>query len=147
MADIKLKPRSGVPITLMTTELDALAASTGPALSSAIDVDADYDLVLDLFLSVTFGSAPTADTVVECWMVRGMGDGNYEDGSTATIVPRNGFLGNFTVRAVTTAQVMCLPNVMLPATDFKLLLINKTNQNFPANGSTLKAVPYKLQVA
>lgn len=146
-SDIKLKPRASSPITFVSTELNSLSAGAY-VLSNAIDVDADYDLEVDLFLSVTFGTAPTADTPVYCYMVRSMGDGStFEDGSaTGPILPKNGSVGQWIVRNVNTAQIMCIPNVRLPAGDFKLLIGNGTNQAFPASGSTVKALPSKLQV-
>ena len=145
--DIKLKPRSGAPIMFVSTELNSLGAGSW-AISSAIDADADLDLEVDLFLSVTFGSAPPADTPIYCYMVRSLGDGStFEDGATSgPVLPKNGGVGQWLVRSVNTAQVMCIPNVRLPAADFKLMIGNGTNQAFPASGSTVKAVPSKLQV-
>jgi hypothetical protein len=147
MSDNKLKPPSGSPKTFVSTELNSLASSSW-AISGAIDVDADYDLEVDLFLSITFGVAPTADTPIYCYMVRSMGDGTYEDGATSgPVLPKNGGVGQWLVRNVNTAQIMCIPNVRLPAGDFKLMIGNGTNQAFPASGTTIKALPSKLQVA
>ena len=147
MTDIKLKPRSGSPITFVSTELNSLASGAW-AISNAIDMDADYDLEVDLFLTITFGTAPTADTPVYCYMVRSMGDGTYEDASaTGPVLPKNGSVGQWVVRAVNTQQIMCIPNVRLPAADCKLMIGNGTNQAFPSSGTTVKALPSKLQAA
>lgn len=144
--DLKLKPESGLPITLVSTELNSLAAGAW-AVSSLIDVDATLNLWVNLFLFVTFASAPTADSPIYLYMADGLGDGTTEDVSaTGPILPPNGQCGIWRVRAVTTAQVIGIKNVRLPGADYKLAIGNGTNQAFPASGSTIKAVPTRYQI-
>ena len=143
--DIRWQPRAGNPVTVMSTELDALAAAAG-VLSAAVDADADQDTLMDLLLSVTFASAPTADTVITCYVVRSIGDGTYEDGSSASIAPADGLVGYWRVRNVNTIQRLMIRGVEVPPHDFKLLVVNGTNQAFPANGSTVQAAFYKEHV-
>ena len=149
MAVIKwLRDRASQPITIMSTELNSLAASTGQAISAAIVNASDLDLFVDLELNVTFATGPTVDTPVEIYFARSVDAGtNYEDGSTtAGVFPKSGFVGAWLVRAVTTAQRMIFPQATVPPADFKVLVINKTNQAFPASGSTIRGNFYKQQV-
>lgn len=144
-ATIQLGPYRGVS-TVMTTELNALAATTGKAISSAIDNGTDLDLFDDLELAVDFVSAPTASTVVELYLLPSIDGGTtYPDGSGSILPQSSLFVGGFAVRAVTTAQVMVVRGVALPPGPFKYLIQNTTNQAFPASGSTLRRNPYQLQ--
>jgi hypothetical protein len=144
-ATIQLGPyRSAV--TAMSTELNSLGATTGKAISAAIDNSANLDLFDDLQLAVTFAVAPTAGTVVEVYLLPSLDGGStYADGSTSILAQSSLYVGGFAVRAVTTAQNMVLRGVALPAGLFKYQVQNTTNQAFPASGSTLTRNPYQLQ--
>lgn len=151
MSRILLSPYRGVT-TVLSTELDAIVATTGKAISAAIDnympdpTTYQGDLFADLELAVDFVSAPTAGTVVELYLLPSIDDGTiYPDGS-ASIVPQSSlYVGGFAVRAVTTAQVMVIRGVALPPGSYKYLVQNTTNQPFPATGSTLRQNTYQLQ--
>lgn len=132
--------------TWMTTELNSLANAAG-AISSAIDADAYGQLYADVELYVTFGTNPTANTLVEMYFVRQIDGTNYEDNTTGAsgVPPANGFAGAFPVRAVTTAQRIILPKVELPPLDFKVYLLNRTGQSMAASGNTLTARRYTEQ--
>jgi hypothetical protein len=145
VSTIQLNAYRGVS-NAMTTELNALASSTGKAISSAIDNSSNGDLFDDLQLTVTFASAPTAGTVVELYLLPSIDGGtDYADGSTSVLAQSSLFVGGFAVRAVTTIQKMILRGVALPPGLFKYLVQNTTNQAFPATGSTLERNPYQLQ--
>lgn len=145
MATIQLKQYRGAS-SVMTTELNSLAASTGKAISSAIDNTTNLDLFDDLELAVTFGTAPTAGTVIEVYLLPSIDGGTtYPDGSTSVLPQASLFVGGFAVRAVTTAQVLTLRGVALPPGWYKYLLQNTTNRAFPASGSVLERNPYQLQ--
>jgi hypothetical protein len=154
MSDIKWRSstRSGNAsgVDILTTELNSLANNAGSAPSTAVPNDTgnvDLDFYVDLELTVTFGSAPTDGFAVECYVVRQIDGSNYEDASSSgPIVPRNGFVGSFLVRNVTTAQRIIIPGVVLPPRDFKLMVVNKTGQAFPASGSKVRGYFYKEQV-
>lgn len=153
MADIRWKASSRAtnPLVILGNAappdgLNGLAATTGAALSAAIENVSTLDLNVDLELVVSFGVAPVADNVVEVWFVRSVDGTNYEDGSTATILPRSGFVGNFVLRAVTAVQRMVIPRVVVPPRDFKVLVINRATQAFAASGNTLTGYFYRGQV-
>lgn len=143
-----LTDRASQPITILSTGLNALA-NNAAVLSAAISNGTDLDLYVDLGLDVTWGSAPTADAPVEIWLARSLDAGStYEDASaTGPILPKNGYVGSFFPRAVTTQQIMCIPLIIVPPGDFKALLYNKSGQAFPATGTTLKGRFYKEQAA
>jgi hypothetical protein len=131
--------------SVLSTGLNALAATTGKAISAAIDNSVTGDLFDDLELSVTFASAPTAGTVVELYLLPSIDGGTtYPDGSSSVTPQSSLYVGGFAVRAVTTAQVMVLRGVALPPGSFKYLVQNTTNQAFPATGSTLERNSYQL---
>jgi hypothetical protein len=149
MSRILLSPYRGVT-TVLSTEMNAMAASTGKAISAAIDNEMPSgtyqgDLFADLELAVDFVSAPTVGTVIELYLLPSIDGTVYPDGST-TITPQSSlYVGGFAVRATTAAQVMVIRGVALPPGDYKYLVQNTTNQAFPATGSTLRQNTYQLQ--
>ena len=149
MADVKYKlsTRAGNPITVLSTELNAMA-NGGGALSATIDNAADLDLYMDLELTVTFAAPPTANTLVEAYIVRSVDGTTFEDATAgaAPVVPGNGYAGGFVLRAVTTAQRLVIPMVQVPPRDFLVQLVNRSGQAFPAVGSVCRALFYKEQV-
>lgn len=146
-SSILMMPGGSLPRTWVSTELNSLAAGSW-AISNAIDVDADLLLEVDLYLAVTFGSAPTADGPIYVYEGRSLGNGTYVDlSATGPILPKNGLLGQFLVRSVNTAQVIDGPkNVRLSPTDLKLAIGNGASQAFPSSGSVIYAVPSGLKV-
>lgn len=129
----------------MSTELDALASGSA-IIGAAVDNDLG-DLYCDLELNVTFASAPAAGGFIDVYFVRTIDGTNYEDAVTGAseVPPANGYVGSFFTRAVTSAQKMGLNEVRLPGRDFKLYVVNNTNQAFPASGSTVKAFFYRFK--
>lgn len=150
MSFIQLSPYQGVT-TVMSTELNALAATTGKAISSALVNDDSVpqptlNLFADLELAVDFVSAPTAGAVVELYLLRSIDGGTtWPDGSSTVTPQSNLYVGGFAVRNTTAAQVLSLPGISLPPGYYKYLLQNTTNQPFPASGSTLRQNTYQLQ--
>jgi hypothetical protein len=137
--------------TVLSTELNSLASSSGKAISSAINNsptgdDPQLDLFTDLELAVDFVSAPTAGTVIELYLLPSIDGGTtYPDGSTSVLPQSSLYVGGFAVRAVTTAQIMLIRGVALPPGYYKYLVQNTTNQAFPSSGSTLRQNTYQLQ--
>ncbi len=138
----KASARGTNPATVIDTGLNSLA-NNAAALSAAQSNDAatEGDLYADLELAVTFGTSPTENALVEVYIVRTVDGTNYETDSSEGR-PKNGYVGGFVVDNVTSAQRLILPMILLPPLDFKILLINKSGQAFPASGSTLKAYYY-----
>lgn len=152
MPVLKLSPYKGVT-SVMTTELNALALTSGKAISAAqsnagdgLDASTGGDLFADLELKVTFASAPTAGTVVELYLLASIDGGTtYPDGSTTVLPQSSSYVGGFAVRAVNTAQIMVVRGIALPPDYYKYLVQNTTNVAFPATGSTLRENAYQIE--
>jgi hypothetical protein len=150
MTFIQLSPYQGVT-TVLSTELNAIVATTGKAISSALINDDSVaqptlDLFADLELAVDFVTAPTAGTVVELYLLPSIDGGTtYPDGSTSILPQSSLYVGGFAVRNTTAAQVMVIRGIALPPGYYKYLVQNTTNQPFPATGSTLRQNTYQIQ--
>ena len=131
----------GSVVTLLSTELNSLA-SNARAIGSAIDPTTDRYIFGDLELNVTFGSAPAADTTyIELYFVRTVDGTNYADGSSS-LAPKPPLLVAVFALDNQTANRKVVPEVTIPPTLYKALLINKSGLSFPASGSTVKLLPY-----
>lgn len=140
----QLSARSGNPVTVLSTELNSLAAG-GAVVSATIDNDADLDTFADFELFVNFTGTPGLAEAVDLWAVRTVDGSNFEDAST-TIFPRAEFLGSFLVHDNGNDQRLILPEIRLPPRDFKVLLHNQTVNGLEASGHVLKMLTYKLAV-
>jgi hypothetical protein len=132
--------RGSNPLSVMTTELNSLA-STGTAVSSAVDNDADLDTLADFELVIAYGTNPTAGSLIELYIVRTVDGTNYED-----VTPQSGFAGAFVLAATTSTQRLIIPGVPIPPRDFKTYVVAKTTgQTAAASGNTLEAFFYGRQ--
>lgn len=135
----------GSYVTLMDTELNSLANNT-----SAND-GADWDnntssaryLQGDFYLSVQFGTAPAAGSVVQLYARK-----RY-DGTSLTddADQNNGLAGVFEVRNVTTRQYIPLSvaGVDLSPCVYRFRVRNTAGQAFSASGNLLILMPYRLE--
>lgn len=132
---------------LLSTELNALANTSAVAQSTG--TNAAYDngnssnryFWADFELRVTFGSAPTALNSIDLYIVPLSSDGtNFVDCIVTSLNPKL-YVDSWLVRSVTTAQVLLIRQVVLPAEKFIIVLANNSAQAFPATGSTVKMLP------
>jgi hypothetical protein len=138
-----LKWKADAITTLLSTELNSLAAAAGSALGTAYANNTSLNLWGDFWLQVTFGVAPAADTTCDLYLVPATDGSTYNDGGTST-QPVNFYRGSWSMRAVT-AHSLTIHGVMLPPVPFKIMLVNNTAQGFPASGSTVQMVGYREQ--
>lgn len=132
---------------MLSSELNSLASST--AVLQATGTNAAFDnstglwLWGDFELQVTFGTGPTANSTVDCYLIplASAGGTTYWD-SSLTALPLNLYIGSWPVRNVTTAQIIGLRGVPLPPQKFVLLINNGTNQAFPSSGSIVTFYSY-----
>lgn len=137
--------RRGSIATVMSTDLNNMANNA--LVVAAADFDnaaggtgdgftmAEYEAVF------TFGTAPTAGTVLAGWWLATPDGTNREDGSTS-ITPARAPDFVFPVRAVTTAQRIVV-DAPLPVGAVRMLLKNDgTGQALAASGNTVKIRPY-----
>ena len=137
---------TGSSVQMMSTELNSLAAAAAAIQNTG--TNAEYDnsaggnlyFAADFELDVTFATGPTDQSVVACYILYKMDGTNYQDGGTA-YQPVYSFVGNFVCHNVTTAQRIPLKDIPIDPYPFKLLVVNSTNQPFPASGSTIKMWP------
>jgi len=131
----------GTIVSALTTGLNSLAADAR-AISSALDNGSDRYLYGDFELVVTYGVAPSSGGYVALYLVRSADGTNYADGDASIAPPATAWVGNFPVRAVTTAQRVIIPRVLLPPALFKAVVQNKGGQAFGSSGNTVKYRPY-----
>jgi hypothetical protein len=142
MADIKLDGY-GTLATVLSTELDSLANGAYSSASGAIDNTTDLALYDDLELNLDLTATPTANSVVEVFLVPSVDGTNYADSGTPA---RNLLAGAFILQATSAAQRLAVRGVPLPPGLFKYVARNNCGQAFPASGTTIKRRPYNLQV-
>ncbi len=142
---IKLEVGTAIA-TVASTHLDGLANA-----AAALGAEDDNSIALNIWgmfaLNVTIATAPTDRSVVELYIIPAPDGTNYDDSvaGAAGRAPSNSFVGSFELRNVTTAQKIPIWDVKMPPTKWKPFLINRSGQAFPATGSTLKYIGYRMQ--
>lgn len=133
-------------VSVMTTELNSLA-NNAYAISSAMGADGTAShLYGDFILGFTLAATPTADTLLDLFLIRSADGTNYQDGSTSIVPSPTSYVGSFRTRAVSTAQIDIIPDVRLPPGLYKAILFNNgTGKAMAASGNTLKMRPHNLQ--
>lgn len=133
--------------TQLGSELNSLASGSYTAASAAYDNSTNLDRYGIAELAVTFGSAPTADSVVQLYIAIAPDGTNYEDGGSSVRPNPQNFVGHFVVRATTNAQRLVSGRFELPPGKFKFIAYNATGQAFPSTGSTVKLFTFNREVA
>jgi len=132
--------------TYLTTELNALADG-GNKLGAEIDNTANGDMYMDLELYVAEqGSARGSGAYVALYILPSVDGTNYCYGGDSLDPPANTWTANFLLDAAVTARYATLTHILLPASKFKLLLINETGQAFAATSTTLKYTIYNEEI-
>lgn len=152
MASVKYE--AGAIVSLLTTELNALANSAAAIATTGYDNATNLYLFGYFELNATFGVAPTAGNTVDLYLVPASDGTNYADNTSGAsgTTSANYYVGSFPLRAVTTAQKIGLTGpsgsgpIWLPPLPFKAFVVNKGGQALGATGHTLKMVPYRQQV-
>jgi hypothetical protein len=129
----------GALVTLATTALNAIA--DGAAVEVDVANDTDRDVIADLELLISFGTAPTADKTIDVFWRRTIDGTNYEE-SSGSRPPANGGVGSFVLNNTTSAQRYILPGVMIPPKGGKLVIRSSAGQTASSSGNTLRALFY-----
>lgn len=134
--------------TMMTTELNSLAATTGVLQATGTNVAFDNSAGNwfwgDFELTVTYAVAPTAGKTVDCYLIplSSAGGTTYWDGS-ATIQQAPLYIGSWVVRNIATAHILGFrAERQLPPQKFILSIVNNADQAFSASGNTVKQYTY-----
>lgn len=129
--------------TLLSTGLNSLANNAlaiGSAFDNTVGQSGDGYTLCDIQLSVTFGSAPTANTAVALWLLAVQDGTNAEDGGSS-VTPARAPDFYFPVRAVSTAQIITMRGSMPWGKVVPLLKNDGTGQSFASGGNTLTIRP------
>lgn len=133
--------------TLMTTDLDALANSTGKISSVSFDNDQGY-MYADFELFLGIQAARGVDARVDLYITVSLDGTNFGFGDDTIAPPSNMLVGSFVLKqADTAARYTHIQGVRLPNQDFKVYIRNVSGQAFAASGNTLKMRRYNVITA
>lgn len=130
---------------ILSTELNSLANDAYTAVGTEVDNATDQNLFADFELDVTYGTAPDANSVCSLYLIPAVDGTNYADGGGSVAPPANTFVGNFQLRAVTTAQKIALTRIAIPNAKFKPVVLNGAGQAMAASGNTLACYVYTVE--
>lgn len=132
--------------TLLSSELNSLANGANK-LTAAISNDAAGELYLyaDFELSVPTSSSRGSDARVDMYILIELDGSNYTTGDDSTDPAEDAWVGAFIFNSGTAGERHHVRNVVLPPTDFKVLLINNMGIALPSANNTLKWAKYNLQ--
>jgi len=137
--------------SLMTTELNSLANGSSAIASAAFDNSAGLWTHAWFELTVTYGTNPTAESLVSFYLLPSMDGTNYPSNTTGAspVQPSTGFIGGFPVKAVTTLQRIPMGGngilIPIPPALFKAYLLNSVGQAMAASGNILKMMSFRIQ--
>jgi hypothetical protein len=138
----------GTIATLLSTGMDSLANNAlvaGSAYDNTQGGSGGLGYVLGEFeLVVTFGTAPSANSVIALWLLSRPDGTNYEDGG-ASLTPARAPDVTFPIRAVTTAQRVVIIAPLRPGLFTPLVKNDATGQAFAASGNTVKVRPLTFE--
>ncbi len=116
--------RAAVSVTTWSaSSVGAGLDSLSPVVSN--DQGAELDLYGTFRLAATFSVAPVLNEAIECYMHPLVSGGI----STYRALPTS-WVTNFIVEANTGTQFIITSHIFLPASNFRLLLVNRTSQTF-----------------
>ena len=134
-------------VSLASTELNSLANGSA-ALGTEYDNGTNLWPYLSLLeLNVTFGTNPTAGSLISLYLISAPDGTNYDDNVSDPMR----FVGAFWLEASTSAQKKAIAPgggqayILLPPCKFKLRVVNGSGQSFPASGSTIKGLLTRYQ--
>lgn len=136
------------PITILSnSDLTSIANGAG-VLSGVISNTSDLDMYMDLYLTIIFGSAPTANTTMDAYLVRSSDGGTTFEVNSASRPPANGAIGSFVLNNTATTLLYALPNVLLPPGSFRVLLVNSSGVTTDAStGKIMTGDFYNQQIS
>lgn len=141
---MSIRYETGAPTTLATAQISALGNGTG-ATGSAFPNGGSANLWLrgDWQFSGQFGTTPLSGSAIELYILPTIDGTTFAEGNSA-IHPPGLFAGAFTIRAVTTLQILSLTGITLPPVNFMPLLVNRGGQTFSGN-NFLSLIPSRYQ--
>ena len=136
------------PTTILSTQLNSLAASSANVLSSAGSAFQNTSGYIYCDVEFVAGGTytPTAGAFLELWLLRSLdGGSNYEDGSS-TVAPGRPADAFISVRAGTTITPRSgFPGLILPPSFYQAIVRNQTGATLPASGNIIRISSYSYQ--
>lgn len=134
-------------VSVLTTELNALADATMSAASAPIANDTNLDMYVDVEL-VLAAISPVAPAYVSIYLAEAIDGTNYPAPSTADQRQQtNAVLCSFQLSTTAaTAQRLVCRNVLIPPGTFKVYLDNRAGAAMGATLNTLKILPYNVNL-
>jgi hypothetical protein len=147
MANIGKYNTPGTLVTVLSTELNALANNTLSAASAAINNASNLDILANLEL-VLAALSPTTGAYIDIYIAEAVDGSNYPtpSGADARLQLTMKLCTFFLGVTASTAQRITIRGVELPPTTFKLYLDNQAGVTLGATGNTLKLLPYDFQL-
>lgn len=116
--------------TSRTTGIAAQAIVAGANfLGSAIDNATNLDLFADIEVAFVCGVAPTANTVLEVYLLYSIGGTNYEDGDATPVDPKANPVGTAAAYNDTNTHYQTIKGVPLRPSLFKILVKSELNRD------------------
>jgi hypothetical protein len=133
-------------VSVLSSELNALADGAYSNQGTAVDNTVNGDRFAIAQLDVTFGSNPTAEAILDLYMVVSLDGTNYPDAANGQTTPGVYKVGSFQVRAVTSAQkIVTAVFEMRGPFKHKFQLRNRSGQALPA-APTVKVSTFNRSV-
>jgi hypothetical protein len=133
MADTTHKSYATIA-TALSTDLNSLANNTASAASAAIDNTTALELYADWELVLDTTSSRTAGCVVSLYITVALDGTNYSDTSSSSAE----LLGVFTLATGTGASRVVIRDTPIPPGLFKVFVVNSSTQALNATGNTVK---------
>lgn len=133
--------------TSRTTGISAVNLNAGAnVLGSAIDNAANLDTWAEISATFLCGSAPTAGTELEVYLLYAPDGTNYQDGDATPTDPAGGQVGSFIARNVTSQQYPLSITVPLKPFKFKILVKSELNQNISSTSLTVSCQTFNKEL-
>jgi hypothetical protein len=135
------------PVTLLSTELNALANTAASAASSAIANQTNLDVYADLEL-VLASLTPVAPNYGTLYVLEAIDGTNYPSATAAVLRNQpSQILCTFALdTTATTAQRIVVRNVVLPPGSFKVVFDNQAGVALAGSGNTVKMITYNVNL-
>lgn len=131
---------------VLTTELNALANGNFSVKGTEFANQTHLAVWGILRLSVDFVSAPTDEATVELYMHAALDGTNYTDGDASTHPAQQLYAGEWSFDDVTAVQALdCVPFRLVPA-KLKFQVRNRSGQDFPGTGSTVRLYTFNRTI-
>ena len=135
------------PVSLLTTELNALADNAASAASSAIANQTNLDTYADIEL-VLAALSPAAPNYITLYILEAIDGTNYPSATAAVLRNQpSQILCTFPLDTTAgTAQRIVVRNVLLPPGSFKVVLDNHAGVALGATLNTVKMITYNTNL-